>query len=296
MKALGRAEAEGEGSGGGNSRVKNLIKTLRWVIFTWVSRGLFEKHKLTFLAQVTFGLMAKGSIGDASGYDAEGMNFLMRGSKKENEESPHDWLPDSNWGAIKGLCELEGWERLASDIEDNGPRFLEWFNLITPEEEKLPLDWRELDKNPFKKLMVVKCLRPDRTLPALRNLIMSSLPDGKEYVMCDSKLNSYQILEETYADSTPSTPIYFILSPGADVASDVDRLAKQEKMIPGESYFNISLGQGQDVIAKERLDNGHKMGHFVVLNNVQLMPKFLKVRECEERKTGRGSSPLYASI
>ncbi|GMH57655.1 hypothetical protein TL16_g02438 [Triparma laevis f. inornata] len=279
MKALGKAAAEGEGSGGGNTRVNNLIKTLRWTIFTWVSRGLFEKHKLTFLAQLTFGLMARGNIGESSGYDAEGMNFLMKGTRKDNDESPLEWLPDNAWNAVRGLSEMEGWERLAGDIEENGPRFLEWFNLITPEEEKLPLDWRELDKNPFKKLMVVKCLRPDRTLPALRNLIVSTLPDGKEYVMCDSKLNSFQILEEAYDDSTPSTPIYFVLSPGADVASDVDKLAKQQKMVSGESYFNISLGQGQDIIATERLDNGHKMGHFVVLNNVHLMPRWLKVVE-----------------
>jgi dynein heavy chain len=97
--------------------------------------------------------------------------------------------------------------------------------------------------------------------------------------MCDSKLNSFQILQEVFEDSTPSTPIYFVLSPGADVASDVDRLAKQQKMIPGESYFNISLGQGQDKIASEKLDQGHKLGHFVVLNNVHLMPKWLKVVE-----------------
>ena len=278
MKALDRAEGEGEGSAGGSSRVKNLIKTLRWVIFTWVSRGLFEKHKLTFLAQLSFGLMAKGSIGENCGYDAEGMDFLVRGGKRE-EESPHGWLPDTNWGAVKALSELEGWERLAGDIEENGPRFLEWFNLVKPEEEKLPLDWRELDKSPFKKLMVVKCLRPDRTLPALRSLIAYTLPDGNEFVMCDSKLNSFQILQEAFDDSSSTVPIYFVLSPGADVASDVDKLAKQQKMIAGESYFNISLGQGQDVIATERLDTGHKMGHFVVLNNVHLMPRWLKVVE-----------------
>lgn len=111
MKALGKAAAEGEGSGGGNTRVNNLIKTLRWTIFTWVSRGLFEKHKLTFLAQLTFGLMARGNIGESSGYDAEGMNFLMKGTRKDNDESPLEWLPDNAWNAVRGLSEMEGWER-----------------------------------------------------------------------------------------------------------------------------------------------------------------------------------------
>lgn len=35
-------------------RVDNLKNTLRLVIFTWVSRGLFEEHKLVLLSQLTF--------------------------------------------------------------------------------------------------------------------------------------------------------------------------------------------------------------------------------------------------
>jgi dynein heavy chain len=275
MKALGKAEGEGVGS----VRVQGLIKVVRWTIFTWVSRGLFEAHKLTFLTQLLLGLIAKGTIGEGSGYDATGMNYLLRGPKKDGDESPFDWLPDANWNAVKNLGELEGWEKLPGDIEENGARFLEWFALVCPEEEKLPMDWRELDKRPFQKLLIIKALRPDRMLPAIKTMISQVLPNGNEYVMCDSKLNSFQILQETFPDSTPTTPIYFVLSPGANVASDVDRLAKLQKMIPGETYFNISLGQGQDKIANERLETGHKMGHWVVLNNVHLMPKWLKVVE-----------------
>lgn len=47
-------------------------------------------------------------------------------------------------------------------MADSAPRFREWFDAPAPELEKLPLDWRELDKRPFLKLLVVKCLRPDR--------------------------------------------------------------------------------------------------------------------------------------
>ena len=290
LKALDKADP----SEMQETRVNNLIKSLRWVIYTWVSRGLFEKHKLIFLSQICFGLMSKGLLGDDTGYSPEAMNYLVRGSRKSEEESPLEWLPESSWATIRTLSEIEGWETLPGDIEDNGPRFLEWFNLTNPEEEKLPLDWRELDKKPFKKLLVVKALRSDRMLPALRNLIRSVLPAGGEYVECDSKLNSYQILQESYDDSSPSTPIYFVLSPGADVASDVDKLAKREKMVAGESYFNISLGQGQDVVAGERLDAGHKSGHWVVLNNVHLMPKWLKVVEKKmDTYATEGSHPRF---
>ena len=34
------------------------------------------------------------------------------------------------------------------------------------------------------------------------------------------------------------------------------------------------MGQGQDVIAMDCLYNGHKQGHWVILNNIHLMPRW----------------------
>lgn len=36
------------------ARVEQLRASLRMTVYTWVSRGLFERHKLIFLAQVIF--------------------------------------------------------------------------------------------------------------------------------------------------------------------------------------------------------------------------------------------------
>lgn len=59
---------------------------------------------------------------------------------------------------------------------------------------------------------------------------------------CDSDLSSFQVLEQSFEDTTPLIPLYFILSPGSDVVSDVDKLAVKCGMIKDVSYFNISLG------------------------------------------------------
>ena len=122
----------------------------------------------------------------------------------------------------------------------------------------------------------MRCLRPDRLTIAVSKFIEGALPKGAEYTQCDSELNSFQVLEQTFADSDPTIPIYFILSPGANIVADIDKLAKQFKMEPGVSYHNVSLGQGQDIVAQERLDMGHRQGHWVVLNNVHLMPRWLR--------------------
>ena len=41
-------------------RVDALLSSVRWTIFQWVSRGLFEKHRLVFLVQLTIGLLQQG--------------------------------------------------------------------------------------------------------------------------------------------------------------------------------------------------------------------------------------------
>jgi dynein heavy chain len=151
--------------------------------------------------------------------------------------------------------------------------------MFNPETERLPGAWRELDRTPFKKLLVIRILRPDRINSALTAFIRDLLPNGKEFVESDSEFNSLQILENAFEDSAPSIPLYFILSPGADVVADVDKLATKCSKSKGVDYHNISLGQGQDKIAEEKLELAHRQGHWVFLNNVHLMPKWLHAME-----------------
>lgn len=275
LKGLKTAPAAAEKA----ARVSSLQLTLRWTIFKWVTRGLFEKHRLTFLTQLTLSLMQSGIIGEDTGYSPENLRFLLLGPKAGDEKSTVSWISDSLWSNIRNLSTLDGFEKLPVDIEESSSRFLEWYQHFTPELEKLPGDWRDLDKNPFKKLLVVRLLRPDRITAALNNFIAELLPNGKQFVECDSEFSKFQVLEQSFEDSCPTIPLYFILSAGANVASDIDKLALKFGKVKGVDYHNISLGQGQDVIAAERLDNGCRQGHWVVLNNVHLMPRWLPFLE-----------------
>lgn len=57
------------------------------------------------------------------------------------DDNPLPWLPEPAWQAVASLGELEEFAKFSSDLVEAGPRFREWFNHITPETEKLPLDW-----------------------------------------------------------------------------------------------------------------------------------------------------------
>ena len=257
-----------------NERVESLRNSLRMTIFTWVSRGLFERHKLIFLAQLTFNLMKRGVIGDIEWNEFQ-FQFLLRAPTKLGTDNPLQWLPNNAWMNISALAELDEFTKLTGDLVEAAPRFREWFNAISPENEKLPLDWAGLDRTPFQKLLVVRCLRPDRMNTALTTFIRRTLPNGSGYVDCDSTLNSLEILDQCLNDSTPKTPIYFILSPGANVVADLDIMATKYGFQKGVSYHNVSMGQGQDVVAMTCLETAHRNGHWVILNNVHLMPKWL---------------------
>ncbi|CAM9099296.1 unnamed protein product [Ectocarpus fasciculatus] len=263
-------------------RVENLRRSLRFTVYTWVTRGLFEKHRLIFLTQLTFGLLKFGAFGGDTAYSAEALSFLLKGGRSVaaggagDDPPPAEWLSEAAWRMVLELSSLDGFAKLANDVAESAPRFREWFDASAPELEKLPLDWRELDKRPFLKLLVVKCLRPDRmTQQAIASFVRTNLPDGPAFADIDAKLNSFQVLSEAFKDSDPATPIYFILSAGANVTADVDKLADMHGMERGTNYHDISLGQGQDVVAMDRLDVGSAQGHWVVLNNVHLMPKWL---------------------
>merc|ERR1711865_380163 len=53
-----------------------------------------------------------------------------------------------------------------------------------------------------------------------------------------------------------------------------DKLAIVYELERGTSYHNVSMGQGQDVVAMDKLEQAHRNGHWVVLNNIHLMPKW----------------------
>ena len=149
--------------------------------------------------------------------------------------------------------------------KDAPARFQLWYNELDPEDRPLPLEWRSPEAQPFQKLLVVRCMIPDRITTALNNFICNTLPKGADFVYCDAALSSIGVLELAYVDSSAVTPIFFILSPGANPVKDVEALCIKEKMNPLKDLHTIALGQGQDIIAHAKLDMANKEGQWVML-------------------------------
>jgi len=257
-------------------RVAALTHSIRMTIYQWVSRGLFERHKQIFLCQLTFRLMQKGVLTSVE-YTMQQMSFLLNCPIKTDVPNPlKKWLPDLAWYSIQRLIEIEMFDQFANHLEKEVPqRFEDWYNWPDPENEKLPLDWKKLDQQPFHKLLVIRCLRPDRITTALDGFIRKTLPAGNDFVDCDSTSSFIQVLTSAYNDSTPTTPIFFILSPGANPVKDVEDIARKQGIDPNKNFHSVALGDGQEENANNKLSIGHKEGHWIMLQNVHLMPKYL---------------------
>lgn len=161
-------------------------------------------------------------------------------------------------------------------MEASPNRFKEWYNKPRPESTPLPLEWRKLDtESPFMKLLVVRAMRMDRMTTAMSNYVERALPNGKNFTECDAGKSFMDVFKLSFEDSTTINPIFFILSAGADPISSVEQMAKAKDMYDGK-FARIALGQGQDIVAEACLEEGHKNGHWVVLENIHLMPTWCK--------------------
>ena len=83
-----------------------------------------------------------------------------------------------------------------------------------------------------------------------------------------------------YEESSKSIPIFFILSPGVDPLKEVETLGKKLGYTSqAGKFYNISLGQGQEIIAENALETAAKEGDWVVLQNIHLVKHWLPTLE-----------------
>jgi dynein heavy chain len=71
---------------------------------------------------------------------------------------------------------------------------------------------------------------------------------------------------KSYEESGPETAVFFILSPGVDPLKDVEKIGhKLGFSVENGNFHNISLGQGQEVVAEYAIEVAAQNGHWVVL-------------------------------
>ena len=174
------------------------------------------------------------------------LDFLLRFPATPNVTTPVEFIANTGWGAIKALSAMEDFRNLDRDIENNSKRWKKFVEAEAPEKEKFPQEWKK--KDALQRLCMMRCLRPDRMTYAVMGFVEEKL--GTVFVE-----NKSVEFAKSFEESGPSTPIFFILSPGVNPLKDVETLGKVLGYSQAEKNFhNVSLGQGQEVVAEAAME------------------------------------------
>ncbi|KXS21750.1 hypothetical protein M427DRAFT_107149 [Gonapodya prolifera JEL478] len=247
-----------------NQRIVNINEFFTYSLFLNVCRSLFEKHKLlfSFLLSVRI-LMDKNAI------DQDEWKFLLTGtSTGETIDVPNpalDWLSIRSWLEIRSLSTLPAFKGFDSDMALHVDRFKQIFDSAAPQRERLPGKWNS-DVDQFQRILILRCIRADSVIAAIQEFISAQL--GERFI--EPQASDVSML---YKDSTPSTPLIFVLSAGADPASSLWKFADEMRF--SKKLHSISLGQGQGPKAEALIREGVERGTWVLLQNLHLAPSWM---------------------
>ena len=77
----------------------------------------------------------------------------------------------------------------------------------------------------FKRIIVLRLLRPDKVVSGIQKLIKNDKELGVKFISPPPF-----DLEKSFTDSTNKTPVIFVLSPGADPISELKKLAEKKRI------------------------------------------------------------------
>uniref|UniRef100_A0ABD2WRH4 Dynein heavy chain 1, axonemal n=1 Tax=Trichogramma kaykai TaxID=54128 RepID=A0ABD2WRH4_9HYME len=243
-------------------RVSSINENLTFSLFTNVCRSLFEKHKLHFAFLLCVRIRMKDNL-----IDPDEWRFLLSGSTplKEEQNPAPQWLTQRSWSEIQSLEALPKFRGFAASFKSLLAKFKIIFDSQQPEAEKLPDRWdQKLDD--FQKMLVLKCLRPDKVTISMQHYIIAHL--GGRFVDLQSSG-----LEAIYKESSPTTPLIFVLSSGTDPAAELAKFADKLKM--SRKLYSMSLGQGQGPRAELMLKQSIEVGNWLFFQNCHLAPSWL---------------------
>ncbi|KAL7843672.1 hypothetical protein AOLI_G00251840 [Acnodon oligacanthus] len=243
-------------------RIININEYFTFSLYSNVCRSLFEKHKLMF----AFLLCARIMMNDNKIDMAEWQYMLSGGTAHQQLPNPSSsWLSERAWQELLALSTLPNFKGLADTFFKHEPEYKRIFDSSQPHREPLPGEWvSKLDS--FQRLLVLRCLRVDRLTHGLQDFVSAQL--GQRFIEPQTS-----DLSVVFKESSPSTPLIFVLSPGTDPAADLYKFADVMKF--SKKMSAISLGQGQGPWAESMMNSAMERGQWVFFQNCHLAPSWM---------------------
>eukprot|EP00756_Hemistasia_phaeocysticola_P022945 Hpha_TRINITY_DN15865_c4_g10::TRINITY_DN15865_c4_g10_i1::g.188383::m.188383/K10408/DNAH; dynein heavy chain, axonemal len=251
------------------ARVGSLMPTITRTAYSAICRGLFEKDKPIY----SF-IMCGHIFRDEGKIQEEEWSTFLRGSAGQAlKDIPcPSFIEEGAWRELLAVGNLPGLEFLLEEIP-SVDGWADWMKNTMPQDEVFP--GKAKDLNEWHKLLIVKALRPEKSLFAIPRLVRHWL--GKDF----TESPPFNVAE-SFADSTNITPIIFVLSTGTDPTATYTGFAKEMGFDPTKLPM-LSLGQDQGNKAAAMIEKARQDGEWVYLQNCHVytswMPTLDKILE-----------------
>ena len=284
----------------GSKRVNNIIESMTYLVYRYINRGLYEKNKLSFVLMITLKILHTAEYVK----DSDVMLLLKAGASldaKTIKVNPFSWLNQSAWLNVVQLSTDEPFfKNLIHDIERNETQWRKWYEDNEPEKISIPnyetqlrsssgliidQESNQLRKSgPFLLLLLIRCLREDRTILAVHDFIRSSesITEARDAgsITLAAMGRPYtepvtDTVESVYADTTCEIPVVYLLSAGADPTESIEFLARKKKVV----IQCVSMGEGQEPVAMKAMNAAMVNGSWILLQNCHLGLNFMDMLE-----------------
>ncbi|CAE7640135.1 DNAH8 [Symbiodinium pilosum] len=264
-----------------SKRVDRIIDSLTYKVYRYMNRGLFERDKMMFKLMVALKIMVVN--GELTSEDV--LIFLKAGGSldKNNERSNPfmKWMGEKAWlNAIQltrhgfGRDQIPIFRDLTDLLQRNELGWRKWFDESEPENSPVPEyeDRIVMERTigPFIRLALVRALREDRVGIASAQFVDKQL--GPKYTAPVS-----DTITDIYEECSARKPVLYLLSAGTDPTNMIDELAKRKKKFPTDK---VSMGEGQEKVAREKNGAAFLTGGWVILQNCHLGTDYMN--EVEE--------------
>lgn len=242
-------------------RIKHVNNTFKTSLYQRICRSLFARDQLLFSFIMSLKIFE---------VPATLLRWVLMGGFEVDlkVENPFQWLPKQNWTMVaRATMQLPVFKNLIEVMREKELFFRDYYESTNPLEHALPPPYDAL--TPMENIVLVRCLRTDKIVPAVTEYVCRTL--GAFFV--EPPLYALETVVEELAYD-PSVPIILVLSPGADPNAELDRVAEVKGMFESR-LRKLSLGQGQDVPARELITEGTACGHWVLLQNCHLYADFM---------------------
>ncbi|XP_049864535.1 dynein axonemal heavy chain 6 [Schistocerca gregaria] len=250
-------------------RLMTLLAAITLAVYTNVSRGLFERHKLVFSFLLCINILKHaGEITEAQ------WGFLLRGpmsAKKDLPKKPDiSTLSDAMWMAVNFLDDaFPSFKGITNDALKAIPvmigTFKQVINLTNDSAAPIVESWDQT-LSMFEKLMLLKALKEEKLVFAITAFVREK--QGQSFI--ESPQVSLHVL---YKDTSNVVPLIFVLSTGSDPFGAFQRFATEKGF--RDRILSISLGQGQGPVAEKLIGTGTANGDWVFLQNCHLATSWM---------------------